>query len=102
MMETTNQANEGTGKPINSSVNDRKVSKGNKSNQKAGIKKNEKENKGEVLLSLPGGLKYQLPGKRQRVILGSVVIGLNLLLVLAVALYFYVPGFKEFVYNYGR
>ncbi len=56
----------------------------------------------EVLLSLPGGFKYKLPGKRQRVIVGSLVLGLNLLLVAAVALYFYSPAFQEFIYNVGR
>ena len=57
---------------------------------------------GEVLLSLPGGFKYQMPGKRQRVILGGLVIGLNFILVLAVLAYYYIPGFQSFVYNFGR
>ncbi len=66
------------------------------------VNSTEKKQAGEVLLSLPGGFKYQLPGKRQRMILGSLVIGLNLLLVLAVVVYFYSPGFQSFVYNFGR
>tara|TARA_Y100001968_G_C19082170_1_gene583523 strand:- start:250 stop:501 length:252 start_codon:yes stop_codon:yes gene_type:complete len=68
------------------------------------IKTNPKQNSNQedVLLNLPGGLKYQLPGKRQRTILGLVVIGLNLVLVLAVIVYFYSPEFQTFVYNFGR
>ena len=56
----------------------------------------------EVLLNLPAGLKYKLPGKRQRVVIASLVLGLNLLLLIAVVLYFYSPGFQEFVYTVGR
>ena len=55
----------------------------------------------EVLIKV-GGFEYKTPTKRTRVLLGSLVIGLNLLLVLATALYFYVPAFKDFVYNIGR
>ena len=36
----------------------------------------------DVLVNLPAGLKYKVPGKRQRVIIGSIVIGLNVLLVI--------------------
>ncbi len=46
--------------------------------------------------------KYKLPGKRQRVIIGSIVLGLNLLLVILVAIYFYSPAFQDFIYNVGR
>ena len=56
----------------------------------------------DVLVNLPAGLKYKVPGKRQRVIIGSIVIGLNLLLVISVLVYFYSPTFQEFVYNFGR
>ena len=55
----------------------------------------------EVLIKV-GGFEYKTPTKRTRVLLGSLVIGLNLLLVLATAIYFYVPAFKDFVYNIGR
>ena len=58
--------------------------------------------KGEVLLNLPAGLKYRMPGQRQRVLIGSIVVGLNVLLVLAVVLYFYNPAFQDFIYNVGR
>ncbi len=55
----------------------------------------------EVLIKV-GGFEYKTPTKRTRVVLGFLVIGLNLLLVLATALYFYVPAFKDFIYNVGR
>ena len=56
----------------------------------------------DVLVNLPAGMKYKVPGKRQRVIIGSIVIGLNVLLVISVLIYFYSPSFQEFVYNFGR
>ena len=59
-------------------------------------------NDSDVLVNLPAGMKYKVPGKRQRVIIGSIVIGLNVLLVISVLVYFYNPAFQEFVYNFGR
>ena len=56
----------------------------------------------DVLVNLPAGLKYKVPGKRQRVIIGSIVIGLNVVLVISVLVYFYSPSFQDFVYNFGR
>ena len=56
----------------------------------------------DVLVNLPAGLKYKVPGKRQRVVIGSIVIGLNVLLVISVIVYFYSPSFQEFIYNFGR
>ena len=56
----------------------------------------------DVLVNLPAGLKYKVPGKRQRVIIGSIVIGLNVLLVISVLVYFYNPSFQDFIYNFGR
>tara|TARA_Y100001968_G_C19217372_1_gene647894 strand:+ start:55 stop:300 length:246 start_codon:yes stop_codon:yes gene_type:complete len=56
----------------------------------------------DVLLNLPAGMKYKLPGKQQRVVLGSIVVGLNLLLVVAVLFYFYNPAFQDFIFNIGR
>ncbi len=56
----------------------------------------------DVLVNLPAGLKYKIPGKRQRVIIGSIVVGLNVLLVVSVIVYFYSPSFQDFVYNFGR
>ena len=59
-------------------------------------------NDSDVLVNLPAGLKYKVPGKRQRVIIGSIVIGLNVLLVISVLVYFYNPSFQDFIYNFGR
>ena len=56
----------------------------------------------DVLVNLPAGMKYKVPGKRQRVIIGSIVIGLNVLLVISVLVYFYNPSFQDFIYNFGR
>ena len=56
----------------------------------------------EVLLNLPAGLKYKMPGKRQRVLIGSIVVGLNALLVIGVIVYFYSPSFQDFIFNLGR
>ena len=56
----------------------------------------------DVLVILPAGLKYKVPGKRQRIIIGSIVIGLNVLLVISVLVYFYSPSFQDFIYNFGR
>ncbi len=55
----------------------------------------------EVLLQV-GGLKYKMPGKRQRGVIASTVLGLNLLLVIAVLLYFYNPSFQQYIYTVGR
>ena len=55
----------------------------------------------EVLIKV-GSLEYKAPGRRQRVVLGAIVLGGNLLLVLAAVLYFYNPAFKEFIYTLGR
>ncbi len=55
----------------------------------------------EVLIKV-GGFEYKTPGRRQRVIIGSIVIGLNLLLVIATVAYFYIPSFQQFIYNVGR
>ena len=79
------------------------------SDDKMGSKRNSAKSKSpsnsedqEVLLNLPAGLKYRMPGKRQRVAIGSIVVGLNLLLLIAVILYFYSPAVQEFVFNFGR
>ena len=64
--------------------------------------KKSSSNDPDVLVNLPAGLKYKVPGKRQRVIIGSIVIGLNVLLVISVLVYFYNPSFQDFIYNFGR
>ena len=65
-------------------------------------KKTKSDSSNDEVLIKVGGFEYKTPGRRQRIIIGSIVIGLNLLLVLASVAYFYVPGFQEFIYNIGR
>ena len=70
--------------------------------QNTQIKESKKENKG-----LAGFLKgkkftYTLPGKKQINIFGSIVIGLNMILVLLVILYLNNQEFHDFVFNVGR
>ena len=77
--------------------------KGIKTDKVQGNKfKKSSPNDSDVLVNLPAGLKYKVPGKRQRVIIGSIVIGLNVLLVISVLVYFYSPSFQDFIYNLGR
>ena len=45
---------------------------------------------------------YTLPGKTQINIFGSIVIGLNIILVLLVILYLKNQEFHDFVFNVGR
>ena len=45
---------------------------------------------------------YTLPGKKQINIFGSIVIGLNMILILLVILYLKNQEFREFVFNVGR
>ena len=70
--------------------------------QNTQIKEIKKEKKG-----LAGFLKgkkftYTLPGKKQINIFGSIVIGLNIILVLLVVLYLKNQEFHDFVFNVGR
>ena len=66
------------------------------------IKDSKKEKKG-----LAGFLKgkkftYTLPGKKQINIFGSIVLGLNIILILLVVLYLNNQVFHDFVFNVGR
>jgi hypothetical protein len=45
---------------------------------------------------------YTLPGKKQINIFGSVVLGLNLILIILVILYLNNQEFHDFVFNVGR
>ena len=70
--------------------------------QNTQIKETKKEKKG-----LAGFLKgkkftYTLPGKKQIIIFGSIVLGLNLILILLVILYLKNQEFHDFVFNVGR
>ena len=68
----------------------------------AQIKDSQKEKKG--LASFLKGKKftYTLPGKKQINIFGSIVIGLNMILVLLVILYLKNQEFHDFIFNVGR
>ena len=66
------------------------------------IRDSKKDSKG--LASFLKGKKftYTLPGKKQINIFGSVVLGLNIILVLLIILYLNNQGFHDFVFNVGR
>ena len=78
---------------------DNEVKNNTQNNQ---IKETKKEKKG-----LAGFLKgkkftYTLPGKKQINIFGSIVLGLNMILILLVILYLKNQEFHDFVFNVGR
>ena len=66
------------------------------------IKDLKEEKKG--LASFLKGKKftYTLPGKKQINIFGSIVIGLNMILILLVILYLKNQEFRDFIFNVGR
>jgi len=81
---------------------DNEVKNNTQNTQLKETKKEKKEKKG-----LAGFLKgkkftYTLPGKKQINIFGSIVIGLNLILVFLVILYLKNQAFHDFVFNVGR
>jgi len=47
-------------------------------------------------------LTYTLPGKKQINIFGSIVLGLNIVLVILVILYLNNQEFHDFIFNVGR
>ena len=61
-----------------------------------------KEKKGLAAFLKGKKFTYTLPGKKQINIFGSLVIGLNLILVLVVLLYLKNQEFHDFVFNVGR
>ena len=75
-----------------------------------GFSNNEVKNDAEIKESKKGlaaflkGKKftYTLPGKKQINIFGSIVLGLNLILILLVILYLKNQEFRDFVFNVGR
>lgn len=71
------------------------------------VKKNTQNTQIKEKKGLAGFLKgkkftYTLPGKKQINIFGSIVIGLNMILVLLVILYLKNQEFHDFVFNVGR
>ena len=68
----------------------------------AELKEPEKEKKGLAAFLKGKKFTYTLPGKKQINIFGSIVLGLNLILILLVILYLKNPEFHDFVFNVGR
>ena len=66
------------------------------------IKDSKKEKKGLAAFLKGKKFTYTLPGKKQINIFGSIVLGLNLILILLVVLYLNNQEFHEFVFNVGR
>ena len=71
------------------------------------VKNNTQKTQTKEKKGLAGFLKgkkftYTLPGKKQINIFGSIVIGLNMILVLLVILYLKNQAFHDFVFNVGR
>jgi len=75
-----------------------------------GFSDNEIKNDAEIKESKKGlaaflkGKKftYTLPGKKQINIFGSIVLGLNMILILLVILYLKNQEFRYFIFNVGR
>jgi len=69
----------------------------------AEIKELEKKEKKGLAAFLKGKkFTYTLPGKKQINIFGSIVLGLNMILILLVILYLNNQEFHDFVFNVGR
>ena len=66
------------------------------------IKESKKEKKGLAAFLKGKKFTYTLPGKKQINIFGSIVIGLNMILILLVILYLKNQEFHDFVFNVGR
>ena len=74
----------------------------NEVKNEAEIKESKKEKKGLAAFLKGKKFTYTLPGKKQINIFGSLVIGLNMLLVLLVILYLKNKEFHDFIFNVGR
>ena len=61
-----------------------------------------KEKKGLAYFLKGKKFTYTLPGKKQINLFGSIVLGLNIVLILLVILYINNKGFHDFVFNVGR
>ena len=74
----------------------------NKVNNDVEIKDIKKEKKGLAAFLKGKKFTYTLPGKKQINIFGSLVLGLNIILILLVVLYLNNHEFHDFVFNVGR
>ena len=68
----------------------------------AEIKESNKEKKGLAAFLKGKKFTYTLPGKKQINIFGSIVLGLNMILLLLVIFYLNNQEFHDFVFNVGR
>ena len=66
------------------------------------IKKSKKEKKGLAAFLKGKKFTYTLPGKKQINIFGSIVLGLNMILIFLVILYLHNQEFHDFVFNVCR
>ena len=66
------------------------------------IKESKKEKKGLAAFLKGKKFTYTLPGKKQINIFGSLVLGLNMILVLLVIIYLKNQEYHDFVFNVGR
>ena len=66
------------------------------------IKDSKPEKKGLAAFLKGKKLTYTVPGKKQINIFGSIVLGLNMILILLVILYLKNQEFHDFVFNVGR
>ena len=74
----------------------------NKVKNNTQIKETKKERKGLAGFLKGKKFSYTLPGKKQINIFGSIVLGLNFILILLVILYLKNQEFHDFVFNVGR
>ena len=61
-----------------------------------------KEKKGLAAFLKGKKLTYTLPGKKQINIFGSIVLGLNIILVILIILYLNNQEFHDFIFKIGR
>ena len=66
------------------------------------IKDLKKDKRGLASILKEKKITYTLPGKKQINIIGSIVLGLNIVLILLVILYLNNQEFHDFVFNIGR
>ena len=66
------------------------------------IKDLKKERKGIASFLKGKKFTYTLPGKKQINTFGSIVLGLNIVLIILVILYLNNQEFHDFVFNIGR
>ena len=66
------------------------------------FKEIKKEKKGIASFLKGKKFSYTLPGKKQINIFGSVVLGLNIVLVILIFFYLNNQAFHDFIFNLGR